>query len=225
MDEPAVDPAELAHALGFIRKVNRRLGYTQVILHHLSRFSAGWKAGQVVRLVDIGTGSADIPLAILDWAAARGFDVRVTGVDLSAGVIKQAALLAHHPRLTLVQADATRLPFEKGSFDYAITSMFLHHLSDADAERALSEMGRVARRGVIASDLLRLRRSYAAIYLLTIFASPMIRHDARVSIRQSFSRSELRRLADRAGLGFADDFVHLAHRFALAGEKTPTRSV
>ena len=221
MDEPDADPAELARSLEYIRKVNRRMGYTQVILDHLARFSACWKRGQAIRIVDVATGSADIPLAILTWAQKQGWDVHVVGVDLSASTIGHAALVAQHPRLTLVQGNALDLPFGDGNFDYAITSMFLHHLSDADAERALAEMGRVASRGVIASDLLRMRRSYAAIWLATMFAGPMVRHDARVSIRQSFSGAEIRAIANRAGLGYADYFVHLHHRFALAGEKQP----
>ena len=116
-------------------------------------------------------------------------------------------------------ADATRLPFADNIFDSAVTSMFLHHLHEADAVKALAEMGRVARRGIIASDLLRLRRSYAFITLATLLANPMVKHDARVSIAQAFSKKEIMALRDQAGVGFARYSQHLAHRFALAGEK------
>ena len=121
--------------------------------------------------------------------------------------------------VVVVQGDALNLPFADGDFDYSVTSMFLHHLSDEDALRALSEMKRVCHRGVIASDLLRLRRSYAAIWLMTLFASPMVKHDARISVKQSFSKDEIISLRDRAGLKFAEYSVHGTHRFILAGER------
>ncbi len=219
LDEPDIDPVALDKSLAYIRKVNRLLGYTEVILRHLARFSKGWEKGQAIRLIDIGTGSADIPIAILEWADAQGFDIRVVGVDLNPAVVRRATAASDDPRLTIVQADALALPFEAGSFDYALTSMFLHHLSDGDAERALAEMGRVSSRGIIASDLLRLRASYAGIWLLTLFASPMVKHDARVSVRQSFSGTEIVAISRRAGLDFAGYFVHRWHRFVLAGEK------
>ena len=219
MDEPGADPIELRKSLAFIRGVNRALGYTRVILKHLDRFSANWKPGRTIRIIDIGTGSADIPIAILQWAGKRGFDVRVVGVDLHATIAGEAAAAADDPRLQIVRGNALDLPFPNGSFDYAITSMFLHHLDDEQAQRALSEMGRVARRGVIVSDLLRKKHAYAFIWLCTLFAGPMVKHDARISVAQAFNRKEAIGLRDRAGLGFARYFGHLTHGFVLAGER------
>jgi hypothetical protein len=80
-------------------------------------------------------------------------------------------------------------------------------------------MARVARRGVIAADLLRHRRAYAWITLFTAFAGPMVRHDARASVAQAFTKGEVLRLRERAGIGFADYHRHFGHRFVLAGER------
>lgn len=220
MDEPNADPRQLRQSLAYIRRINRLMGYDRLIVHYLRRFSAQWKPGETIRILDIGTGSADIPQAILHWANRHGFDVRVVGIDLHLQTIAAASERAQaEPRLQIVAGDAMRLPFEDGSFDYAVTSMFLHHLDEGDAIKALAEMGRVARRGIIASDLLRLRRSYAFITLATLLANPMVKHDARVSIAQAFSKKEIMALRDQAGVKFARYFQHLAHRFALAGEK------
>jgi hypothetical protein len=81
-------------------------------------------------------------------------------------------------------------------------------------------MDRVCRRGVIVSDLLRKNYAYLCIWILTIFSTPMARHDGRVSVAQAFSKDEVIGLRNRAGLGYADYFSHLWHRFVLAGEKT-----
>jgi ubiquinone/menaquinone biosynthesis C-methylase UbiE len=221
MDAPDADPAELRRSLLFIRRVNRLFGYTRSTLGHLKRFSRRWKPGERIRILDVATGSADVPRAILRWAdrhRAR-FDVHVVGIDLHATTASEARHESPHPRLHVARADALSLPFAEGSFDYALTSMFLHHLDEGDAVRVLSEMSRVARRGVIAADLLRHRRAYAWISLFTAFAGPMVRHDARVSVAQAFTKPEVLRLRERAGLGFAGYHRQFGHRFVLAGEK------
>src|SRR5688572_22518863 len=204
MDQPGADPDMLSRSLRFIRTINAALGYTRATLRHLERFSRGWKKGETIRVIDFATGSADVPRAVLRWADARGFDVRVVGVDLHAETARTARASSGDPRLGIVQADVLDLPFDEGSFDYALTSMFLHHLGDDDVVRVLQSMSRVARRGIIAADLIRNRRAYAWITLFTLFANPMLRHDARVSVRQGFTRGEILALRDRAGIGFAD---------------------
>lgn len=218
MDLPDVDPAQLRRSLRFIRRINTLLGYRRATLHHLQHFSRRWGPGQTITLLDLATGSADLPLAILDWGRRRGFDLRIVGVDLHDTTAREAQSRGH-PRLKIVRADVLDLPFDPGSFDYVLTAMFLHHLDDDAAERVLATMGRVARRGVIASDLLRRRRAYAWISLFTMLAGPMVKHDARVSVAQAFSRNEVLRLRERAGLSFAQYYEHFGHRFVLAGEK------
>ena len=225
LDDPSTDPAELRHSLAFIRKVNRFLGYTRIVLWHLSRFSVNWKQGRKIRILDVGTGSADIPCAILKWADQRGWDIEIVGVDINPQVANIAAEFAADPRLTIVRSDALNLPFVNAGFDYAITSMFLHHLSDEEAEQALAEMSRVSRRGIIASDLLRMHSAYAFIWLATMLASPMVKHDARVSVAQAFNKREIKAMRDRAGIGYAGYFGHLGHRFVLAGEKEEFRQM
>ena len=61
MDEEFVDPALLADSLRFIRRVNWLFGYTRATLYHLDRFSRRWKPGERISMIDLATGSADIP--------------------------------------------------------------------------------------------------------------------------------------------------------------------
>ncbi|HEY8747154.1 MAG TPA: methyltransferase domain-containing protein [Tepidisphaeraceae bacterium] len=218
MDAPDADPEQLRKSLSFIRQVNTLFRYTRTTLRHLERFSRGWQPGQTIRILDLATGSADVPHAILKWAHKRGFDVRIVGADLHARTLAEAGA-EHDPNLMLLRADALHLPFEDASFDYVITSMFLHHLDDSQIVAVLENMNRVASRGIIAADLLRRRRAYFWISIFTLFANPMVRHDARVSVAQALSRAEVLGIRDRAGIGFASYHVHFGHRFVLAGEK------
>ena len=52
----------------------------------------------------------------------------------------------------------------------------------------LATMSRVSRRGIIAADLIRDTRAYAWITLFTLFANPMVKHDARVRCSRRFRR-------------------------------------
>jgi ubiquinone/menaquinone biosynthesis C-methylase UbiE len=251
MDDPAASPGELARSLEYIRRVNTLLGYARATVGHLERFSRRWKPGETVRILDVATGSADIPRAILRWSRRRGFDARVVAVDLHATTLKLAAAqpptsrtpspaapgegrgegtissirtprsAIRNPteRLQFVQADALHLPFADGSFDYALTAMFLHHLDDDAAAAVLREMDRVARRGIVAADLLRHRRAYAWVTLFTLLSGPMVKHDARASVAHAFTKPEVLALRSRAGVGYAKYHRHFAHRFALAGER------
>jgi 2-polyprenyl-3-methyl-5-hydroxy-6-metoxy-1,4-benzoquinol methylase len=219
MDAPDADPAELQRSLKFIRRVNALFGYTRQTISHLERFSKRWQSGERITIVDFATGSADVPRAILRWAGRRGFDVRVVGLDLHQATAAIALASEKDPRLEVICASAMAAPFESGSFDYAITSMFLHHLDEDQVVNVLGEMNRIGRRGIIASDLLRDRRAYGWISLFTLAAGPMVRHDARVSVGQAFVEAEVLTLRDRAGVGFADFHRHFGHRFVLAGER------
>ena len=232
IDAPDADPDDLRSSLAFIRRVNRFLGYNRATLGHLKGFSRRWGPAQKVRILDLATGSADFPQEIIHWVdrvnRERGWtwDVRVVGVDLHSETLAAArqetcksGFQSGRSRIELVRANALALPFPDGSFDYAITSMFLHHLGEDEVVRVLAGMDRVASRGIIAADLLRSRRAYAWISLFTLFANAMVRHDARVSVRQAFTKGEVLRLCERAGVGFAQYFTHFGHRFVISVEK------
>jgi hypothetical protein len=223
LDEDDVDPRELERALAFIRKINSTLGYTRSIIHHLKRFSRNWKPGERIDIIDLATGSADIPQAILQWASANQFDVHIVAVDRHPIIARAAAAQGSDPRLQIVQADVFALPFAENSFDYALTAMFLHHLDEDGIADVLRSMDRLARRGIIAADLLRHRRAYLWIKLFTLFSSRMIRHDASVSVAQALTDPEVLALRDRAGLLYATLHRHFGHRFVLAGEKGSAR--
>jgi ubiquinone/menaquinone biosynthesis C-methylase UbiE len=220
MDDPAIDPLTLRSSLQFLRRTNSILGYARRTLWHLKRFSRNWRPGQRIVIADVATGSADIPLAVIRWGRSAGFDVRVVAIDLHAATMDFARQWSDEPQhLQFVRGDARRLPLADGGVDYAMCSLFLHHLSDEDAIAAIAELNRVARRGIVLADLIRNRRMYFWIRLATLASTPIIRHDAVASIRQCFSPAEAQALARHAGVDYAHYHTHFGHRFVLAGEK------
>jgi 2-polyprenyl-3-methyl-5-hydroxy-6-metoxy-1,4-benzoquinol methylase len=235
MDAPDADPAELEKSLRFIRRVNSLLGYTRSTIGHLDRLmrvlpgiplrhpipseAPAVHPGLQLKILDVATGSGDVPRAILRWADRRKFDCEVTGIDLHHATLHRAFELERDARLHFTRGDATQLPFADRSFDFVLTSMFLHHLDPPMVISVLREMDRVAKRGVIIADLLRSRRAYAWISLFTAFSNPMVKHDARVSVSGAFTSDELVGMASQAGLAYLKPHRHFGHRLVLAGLK------
>lgn len=209
MDDPGVDPRELDRSLRFIRWVNRRLGGTSALLGALRRWSRHWPRDRSVTLLDVATGSADLPIAARKWALANGFDLRVTGIDVHETTLRLArAHLDRQPEdvragVTLESLDAFGLVdrFGVGSFDHAHAGLFLHHLkTDVRAMTLLAQMERVARGGVAVNDLRRSRLGLLGSVLLTLRAPAIVQNDARASVRAAFTPREAEALAERAGL-------------------------
>lgn len=202
MDLPGQDPALLAECLDDLRRVNRWLGGVRLSIRALEGLTADLAPGAGLAVVDLATGSADIPRAVAAWARRRGLRARLLATDLSPKILGLAARGAP-PGVEFAVADARRLPFDEGSFDVATCSLVLHHLEPDDAVLMLKEMRRVARRGVVVNDLVRSWVGYLGAQLVgrTMSKSPLFRHDAPLSVRRAYTRGEMATLAARAGLG------------------------
>jgi len=223
MDDPNVPRDELAMSLRYIRGINRFMGGESSLLRHLKAWSRRWPRGRTVTMLDVATGSADLPLAAVEWARRAGFELRVTGVDKHPETL---ALAREHvggeERVELREADALDLSphFAPGSFDYVHAGLFLHHLSDDDVVSVLRQMGEIAAKGIIWNDLVRSKHSLRAVRLMTIGMPHIVKHDARVSVSAGFTREEAEALAARAGIEYAPyTWRLLTHRFTIAGEK------
>lgn len=223
MDEPDQDPAELGRSLVDLQHVNRWLGGYRVVLHHLAAFVARHPRPEY-RVLDVATGSADIPLKVAAWARSRGIRMHIVATDNHPTTLEFARRNAAGDASVRVEAaDALALPYADDSFDFAICSTALHHFdADEDAVRVLRELDRVARIGIIVNDLRRSRPALVGARLLAATfwrAHPVTRHDGPLSVRRSFTPPELRELARRAGLPNARVYSHVPFRVALVAEK------
>ena len=190
---------ELEGSLADLRVVNRYLGSRRAVLKHLS---AKVPENSSVTVLDVATGSADLPVAIVDWARRRGVSASITGLDINNCSVEVARVqTAGYPEIKLRVGDALNLPFSDGCFDFVLCSKTLHHMKDPDAVRLIQEAMRVARRGYIIMDLRRSWIAYGLIYLLTrIFTGNRItRYDGPLSVLKSFTTRELEALAASAG--------------------------
>src|ERR1700686_1524827 len=90
MDTEFIDPEEMAQILRTLETINLWLGGVRATLWHLNRFSRFWQPDQAIRMIDWGTGGADVPRAIVRWARKRRFRVEIVGIDNNPAVIAYA---------------------------------------------------------------------------------------------------------------------------------------
>lgn len=203
LDDAPADPATLAANLRDIRLINRWLGWTGAMVREVAATTRRLGLRDAT-LLDVATGSADIPLALVGWARRRGLALRALAGDISPAVLASAR--AEVDRVApgavgLLRFDAARAPFADASVDLVTCSLALHHFAPDDAVATLRELGRIARRALIVSDLERSRLGYACARLLVaVLRNPMTRHDAPVSVLRAYTRDELAALARAAGL-------------------------
>ncbi len=207
MDDPGRPERELRKTLRDLGWINRRFGARTFVRAYLDRALPVWEArresaSQPLRLLDVGTGGADIPVDIVAWGARRGVPVRVVAVDRHPTTVRLAReAAAAHPQISVVQADACALPFPDGGFDVGLCTLALHHLDPDDAPALLRRLHRLGRLGFLVVDLVREWSAYAGVWLLTrVSRSPLIRHDGPLSVRRAPSWEEYQRLAAASGV-------------------------
>ena len=82
IDAPDQDPAVLAESMGQVAGVNRWLGGRRALLRHLHELLP---PGGPATILDAGTGTGDLPRAIVEHARRIGRDVRVHATDVWRG--------------------------------------------------------------------------------------------------------------------------------------------
>ena len=193
--------AELEESLGHVASVNRWLGGTRAVLKHLRPLLL---RAERCRLLDVATGSADIPLAIAQWARRHDRTVEIVASDVHPQMLEIARKRCRaFPEIRIEAADALKLPYADRSFDVALLSLALHHFEGADQIRVLREMARVTTRLMLINDLERTRWNYLGAKVLGATywrRNRLTRHDGPLSVLRSFTGDELERIAEQAGL-------------------------
>jgi SAM-dependent methyltransferase len=217
MDRLDAPPAELIRSLIDIARLNR-IGATKTIQRHIAPFLARQRAGETLRILDVGTGAADIPLALARWARRRGHRVRIVALEVHPTILRHAARVVDGtPEVQLVAGNALEAPIRPGSVDVTLCSLVLHHLPEEAVIGLFRQLADLARLGFVVSDFRRGRLAWAAVWLAThaVSRNPMTRHDGPLSVRRAYTPEELVRLARRAGL--PDIRWHRAFAFRQVG--------
>jgi len=203
MDLPDQPKDLLIDDLRNLRTFNRYLGCHRNVLRAL----AGALDGQSKReftLLDVGTGSADIPVAIVNWARRRKLIAQISGLEREPITAEHAVdRTRDFPEIKVVRGDALSPPFRPSSFDYVLASQLLHHFPNEQIVTLLRIWASLARRAVIVSDLVRHLLAYHGIRLLTkaCTCNVMTRTDGPLSVRRALTIEEWGDLFRQANVG------------------------
>jgi 2-polyprenyl-3-methyl-5-hydroxy-6-metoxy-1,4-benzoquinol methylase len=210
MDRPQPVSSELERDLEGLRQLNRWFGSYRLVSFFMRRWIT---PGAQIRVVDLATGSGDIPRLLVNHARKIGAQIEIDAVDRQAATLEIAkGLSADYPEISYHIANILEWDRPEG-YDIALCSLVLHHFSEEDALRLLRRCRALSRRFALVSDLRRGFLLRAGVYMLTalIFREPMTRFDARLSAQRAFSFVEMRDLAIKAGW---KNFGHRRFRFA-----------
>lgn len=219
MDIPSLTPDELRRCLRDLRFINAVLGWKRFTVAQVAR-AVQMSGARSFSLLDIASGSADIPLAIGAWAQHNNIVAHIVATDLSEGTLAVAReRVAALPNVVVERQDALALTYAPGSFDIALCTLALHHFAPEDAVAVLASMARVARR-VFVFDLVRSRLAYIGAVLLTGLPTMdrITRHDGPASVRRAYTAAELREMAQRAGLARPHIYARFPFRLVLEAE-------
>jgi ubiquinone/menaquinone biosynthesis C-methylase UbiE len=195
MDAPGLPADEVADAYAVLRRVNRHLGNNRVIDREVVRFLVEDPLGPVVSLLDVGSGSGDIPRRIAHRCDRLDLD-RVVPIALDHDPVATAIAGASSSEglpVQVVRGDALKLPFPDRSVDLVTAVKFAHHFEGQALARLLSEMARVARCRVIVLDI---RRHWLAYWGFVAWSrvftrNRLVRFDGPLSVLRGFTDEEL----------------------------------
>ncbi|MEO7117890.1 MAG: methyltransferase domain-containing protein, partial [Candidatus Limnocylindrales bacterium] len=146
----ALEHDVLAANLRDLARVNRWLGGVALTRRALIALATGkhtrpW-GGHVdwhtrpLRLLDVGTGAADIPAALIDWTAGRGLLLEVEAIDERHEILDVAyERVGDHRDLHLEHTAGDTLAYPDDAFDIAHASLVMHHLDPAEVVALLRE--------------------------------------------------------------------------------------
>jgi ubiquinone/menaquinone biosynthesis C-methylase UbiE len=221
LDGP-LDPAHLEGNLADLRRVNRWLDGAGATWRALRPLLAAHAGATPFRMIDVGTGGADIPLAVWRAGTRERYPIEIVATDSRAEVVAAArkAVVAV-PAIAIELTGPAAIEAPDRAFDVAHASLLLHHLEPPRAVAMLREMARVSRAAVVVNDLDRKRRWWVGAWLMShvLTGNRYTRNDAPLSVRRAYRPDEVVEMASRAGLReVARHWTRPGYRYALVFE-------
>jgi 2-polyprenyl-3-methyl-5-hydroxy-6-metoxy-1,4-benzoquinol methylase len=152
-------------------------------------------------VLDVASGSGDVPIAWARRAKRDGLKLQLTLLDMSSVAVEEQQRRARQLGLDVMslQHDCLGTPLPAG-FDVVTSSLFLHHLDEHQAFKLLQSMQLATENALLICDLERSRMNLALVTVASrlLTRSPVVHHDAARSVRAAYTMEEFRRLADSA---------------------------
>lgn len=220
MDRPNADVSVLRDDLKNLRRMNKYFGGLAAVRTAMRPLLGQMDKEKTVEILDLATGSADHPLAVVELARHLGRRVRIVAVDKNPVMLQTAReLTAGIPEISIEEGDILSPRYPDKSFDIVLCSLTLHHFSRADAVAILRNMARLCRVGLIVNDL---RRSWLGAWMAWLYThlttrNPMTLYDSPLSVLRAFTLEELATMAEEAGINHTTITKQPLFRLVLIG--------
>ncbi len=199
MDNFLLEHNEIDPVLKELELINKLLGGFNVFCDAFEKLPM--KNNQII--CDWGCGGGD-SLKVLDrYFKRRSKLLEFIGIDATLAAVEFARnRYVKLQNISFRQADVLKENFKNDEFDVLISSLFTHHFEDKSWVILIKKMLAASKTAVIINDLHRHWFAYYSIGFLTkIFSkSPMVKHDAQVSVLRGFTKKELQILLGKAGI-------------------------
>jgi 2-polyprenyl-3-methyl-5-hydroxy-6-metoxy-1,4-benzoquinol methylase len=194
---------EIALNMRELETINRWLGGHRLTVRGMRTLARGIRS---LHVCEIGCGGGDNLKAVAEWAQREGIDVRLTGIDIKDTCIGFARKRSDLGAPAQWICSDYRHARPEGRPDVVFCSLFCHHFDEPSIVEIMDWMHANSRLGYFINDLQRDRMAYAGIRVLTgLFSrSRLVRHDAPLSVRRGFNRSDLEGLVATASASHPD---------------------
>lgn len=197
MDREDCDPLLLENTYRQFETINRLLSGWQKIYRNEIRPLL--QKNRANTLLDIGFGGGDVPVRLSKWARQDGFDLQITAIEKDSRALEFVHNNRNESPVYFEHISSTELVEKGKTFDFVISNHLLHHLGLPQTKQLLNEAELLSQKKVIFNDIKRSDIGYFLFSSFTplIFRRSFIVNDGLISIKRSYTRSELKAIAPK----------------------------
>lgn len=202
MDDLECSGPVLEQTLRELKTINRWLGGNQVTTLGLTQLISKNPQNHY-EITDIGCGGGDMIRVMHDWANKHQILAKFTGIDANGNIIELAKVRQRDVKDVRWRVQNVFDPeFSAEKTDIVTCTLFTHHFTDGKLVDLIKALRHKARLGLVINDLHRHPIAYYSIKWLTRFFSnsPMVKHDAALSVLRGFSKEDWEKILKKAGI-------------------------
>jgi len=200
MDDPSLPTEDHLLALKGLARLNRASGIEPSMFRRIRRFLHD-RPDRRLRVLDVASGSGDVPIAWVRRANREGWKLDLTLLDNRQTACDEQQRRAREMGVTVrsIERDCLANPLPTG-FDVVTCSLFFHHLENTQVFKLLQAMQVASCGGLVLCDLERSRVNLELVRIASrlLTTSPVVHYDAITSVRAAFTVNEFNTLASSA---------------------------
>lgn len=192
MDRPDCDLTRLRNTYAQFHRINALLSkWKNIYRRHVRPVL---RSDGINSILDIGFGGGDIPLQISRWIREDGLNAEITAIDTDRRSYDFVSGLNAPENIQFLHCSSSDMLKKGAKFDVVLSNHLLHHLEGEELLPLLRECEQLSTQKVIFNDIERSDLGYAAfsVFSRLLFRNSFITEDGLISIRKSYTATELR---------------------------------